>query len=96
MLLEMTEKSLGIAGVVDRAGHWWARFPMATCAAMRPAHRLRRGRDDPHPAHRARRRAEKRWRSCRKKVSALFVVEAGQSDLPIGVLHLHDLGRLGS
>jgi arabinose-5-phosphate isomerase len=98
VLLEMTEKSLGIAGVVDRAGHLVGAISdgdlrrhvhgLLTACAEDVMTRTR-ARCAPTPA------PEKRWRSCRKRRCLRCSWWKGQSDLPIGVLHLHDLGRLG-
>lgn len=99
VLLEMTEKSLGIAGVVDRAGHLVG--AISDGDLRRHVHGLLTACAEdvmtrtPRTVRAEARAGEALAIMSQEKVSALFVVEAGQSDLPIGVLHLHDLGRLG-
>ena len=99
VLLEMTEKSLGIAGVVDRTGRLVGAITdgdlrrhvhglLTACAEDVMTRAPRTVRADA-------RAGEALALMNEAKVSALFVVEDGQANLPVGVLHLHDLGRLG-
>ncbi|NMN07130.1 MULTISPECIES: KpsF/GutQ family sugar-phosphate isomerase [unclassified Novosphingobium] len=99
VLLEMTEKSLGIAGVVDRTGRLLGAITDGDL--RRHVHGLltARAEDVMTPAPRTVRTSARAGEALalmsQAQVSALFVVEDHGSDLPVGVLHLHDLGRLG-
>lgn len=104
VLLEMTEKSLGIAGVVDRTGRLLG--AISDGDLRRHVHGLLTARAEdvmtpsPRTVRASARAGDALALMSQAKVSALFVVEDHGSDqpgnaVPVGVLHLHDLGRLG-
>lgn len=99
VLVEMTEKSLGIAGVVDGRGRLVGAISdgdlrrhvhglLTSCAEdVMTCH--------PRTVRATARAGEALALMTEAKVSALFVVEDRAPDVPVGVLHMHDLSRLG-
>ena len=97
-IVEMSAKGFGCVGIADDKGNLLGIITdgdLRRHMRARPARFPRRRRDDAQSQDRAARPARQRAArdAERTKITSVFVVEAG---MPVGIVHLHDLLRLGA